>query len=99
VIREPKPVVVLIEGKAFVSCSLSLDNCRFVRCRFLGVELLYSGGPWSIEECEFASGCSVLLQGAAARTEALQNWLARGGMSQSEKRAEEKKIRKDSAPR
>jgi hypothetical protein len=67
----PGEFFVSFENQTLVDCSVSLDNGKYVNCRFERVNFLYSGGPWSIEKCIVGPGCALLLQGAAERTASL----------------------------
>jgi hypothetical protein len=56
--------IVTFENGTYRS-AVSLDNSRFVNCRFEGALLIFSGGPFYIEHCQFGPGCVLALQGSA----------------------------------
>ena len=57
--------LVSIEDKQFSAEDLSLDNMRFVNCKFHGCHLLYSGGPFVMDNCRLKN-CQWRIQGTAA---------------------------------
>jgi hypothetical protein len=55
----------VFDNKHFVGEVVVIDNAKFINCRFEGCILRYSGGPWSIEHCDFSSDTTFALQGQA----------------------------------
>jgi hypothetical protein len=62
---------VSFENRTWKDCFLSLDNSRFVNCRFERVSFLYSGGPYRIEGCHLGPDCKLFPQGPALLTASL----------------------------
>lgn len=73
---------VLNENKTFSDVAISLDNCKYVNCRFEGVTFLYSGGPWVVEKCQVGPQCTLVLQGEAGRVAQLVQTLQNLGLTQ-----------------
>ena len=58
---------VLVDHRNFQGGKVVLDNHQFAYCKFRGVAVLYSGGPFALKECDFDITCSLVLNGPAAR--------------------------------
>jgi len=57
----------VIEGHAYLGGNrIAIDGKRFVRCKFDGCFLTYSGGSFVWEDCQILSPCSVEMLGSAA---------------------------------
>jgi hypothetical protein len=60
--------IVTNEGNVYVNQNVQLDGNAFIRCRFTGCKLIYSGGmPPNFSHCEF-SGSQFYFEGAAGNT-------------------------------
>jgi hypothetical protein len=73
---------ILHENKTFSDVPVSLDNSKYVNCRFERVTFLYSGGPWIVEKCTVDAGCALMLQGEAGRVGQLLQALKEIGLTQ-----------------
>ena len=73
---------VLKQNETFSDVAVSLDNHKYVNCRFERVTFLYSGGPWVVEKCTVAAGCGLILQGEAGRVGHLVETLKGLGLTQ-----------------
>jgi len=60
-----------VEDKEFEGERLVVDNCHCRRCFFRSCNLVYSGGLFGFDECQFDAQTFLSLTGSAARAVAL----------------------------
>lgn len=58
-------LITVFDRKFGKNEEVSLDNMRFVNCSFEDCHMLYSGGPFLMDNCRIQN-CRLTIQGAAA---------------------------------
>lgn len=62
-----RPQLEVLRGQIYQDRKIVLDNRQFENCEFHRCEVLYSGGPVSIHDCDIDDDCLLRLSGAAFR--------------------------------